>query len=582
MSDSASLALIQLQPAAPSRKSDVTERSSRNDTSARQESQADETSTTGGSAFAALLNAIRAESQPAGQVAGQVPGQVAGNTGDQVSAEADAEGQTGEMLIPTGNPANQAPIQWVTLDAAATLIPTAAVDTNAGTSNAGAGTIIDPSGSIDFGIREQTATVGDAEQQAKAPVPGDNGAPELPPPTNTNSTDPSAVDQAAQPQTPAKTGKAAQVPPINANAAKPEAPAQPTVIADKAGQRPTASTADVAKAETGNSAAAQAGVASTDTTAVFPPAQTGDEADQPAVLQGQITEIENLLKGRTLRAWHSGGPASSSAATSAGNGQVSQFSGSNPATGSTSSTFDASADTGGASGGAGPTSQSTVPAAAGGNLQVGELAQHGGHAPAKEAATSSSAPLSTNTAGGEVSMMGESTPSIDTATTTSTSQPGHRADAPRIPAAHLSMMAATMARRLENGNREFTMRLDPAELGQVDVKLEMLPGRKVRAVISAEKPEGLAELQRSARDLERALNDAGLDLSEEGISFSLDAGAGDSKQGKSEQEAQSARFDASSSLQNSVQAEQQDQTQPVVRAHANHEIWKRARVSISA
>ena len=37
----------------------------------------------------------------------------------------------------------------------------------------------------------------------------------------------------------------------------------------------------------------------------------------------------------------------------------------------------------------------------------------------------------------------------------------------------------------------------------------------------AERPETLAELQRSARDLERALNEAGLDLSEDGISFQM-------------------------------------------------------------
>lgn len=579
MSDLASLALTQLQPAAPSRKSDVTERASRNDTNARQESQTDETSTAGGSAFAALLNAIRAESQPAGQV----PGQAAGNPEDQPSADADTEAQTGEMLMPTGSPANQAPIQWVTLDAAATLFPTAAADTLAGTSNASAGTIIDPAASIAFGIQGQDAIAGGAEQPAQTQFPVDTVASELPPQTNANATNPSIVDQAGQTQIPAKTGKAGQVPQTNANAAKPEAPAQPTVIDDKAGQRPAASPTDVSKAEAGIGATAQAGVASTDTKAGLPsPAQTGDEAAQPAVLQSQITEIENLLKGRTLRAWHSGGSASSSAATSAGNGQVSQFSATNPVTGSSTSAFDASVNTAEVSGVAGPTAQSTAAAAATGNLKFGEPAQHDARAPVKEAATGASAPLSTSTAGAEASMMGESTPSIDTATTTSTSQPGHRADAPRIPAAHLSMMAATMARRLESGNREFTMRLDPAELGQVDVKLEMLPGRKVRAVISAEKPEGLAELQRSARDLERALNDAGLDLSEEGISFSLDAGAGDSKQGKSEQEAQSARFDASSSLQNSGQAEQPDQTQPVVRAHANHEIWKRARVSISA
>ena len=67
----------------------------------------------------------------------------------------------------------------------------------------------------------------------------------------------------------------------------------------------------------------------------------------------------------------------------------------------------------------------------------------------------------------------------------------------------------------------FDIRLDPAELGRVDVRLEVGHDNRVQAVLAAERPETLAELQRSARDLERALQDAGLDVGENGLEFQL-------------------------------------------------------------
>lgn len=86
-------------------------------------------------------------------------------------------------------------------------------------------------------------------------------------------------------------------------------------------------------------------------------------------------------------------------------------------------------------------------------------------------------------------------------------------------------LAAQIARKFSDGARVFDIRLDPQELGRVDVRLELGPDNRVSAVLSAERTETLAELQRSARDLERALQDAGLDLSEDGLSFNLSDGS---------------------------------------------------------
>lgn len=86
-------------------------------------------------------------------------------------------------------------------------------------------------------------------------------------------------------------------------------------------------------------------------------------------------------------------------------------------------------------------------------------------------------------------------------------------------------LAAQIARKFSDGARVFDIRLDPQELGRVDVRLELGPDNRVSAILSAERSETLAELQRSARDLERALEEAGLDLSEDGLSFNLSDGS---------------------------------------------------------
>ena len=82
-------------------------------------------------------------------------------------------------------------------------------------------------------------------------------------------------------------------------------------------------------------------------------------------------------------------------------------------------------------------------------------------------------------------------------------------------------LAARIAARAVEGGRVFDIRLDPAELGRVEVRLELGGDNSVRALLSAERADTLAELQRSARDLEKALAEAGLDLAEDGLSFSL-------------------------------------------------------------
>lgn len=71
------------------------------------------------------------------------------------------------------------------------------------------------------------------------------------------------------------------------------------------------------------------------------------------------------------------------------------------------------------------------------------------------------------------------------------------------------------------GLREFQIRLDPAELGRVDVKLEISDDNKVTARVVVDRVETLHLLQREAKTLERAFEQAGLKSSDAGVEISL-------------------------------------------------------------
>jgi flagellar hook-length control protein FliK len=85
-------------------------------------------------------------------------------------------------------------------------------------------------------------------------------------------------------------------------------------------------------------------------------------------------------------------------------------------------------------------------------------------------------------------------------------------------------VAREIVRRFDGGNTRFELRLDPPELGRVEVKLEVSRDHRVTAVIAADSPQALTELARHARELEQMLQGAGLELGDNGLSFDLRQG----------------------------------------------------------
>lgn len=85
-----------------------------------------------------------------------------------------------------------------------------------------------------------------------------------------------------------------------------------------------------------------------------------------------------------------------------------------------------------------------------------------------------------------------------------------------------------IARMAKGGREDLLIRLDPREMGRVNVHLSFDRDGIMRAVMSADSPAALEMLRRESADLNRALADAGIRA--DGQSLRFDARAGDQRQ----------------------------------------------------
>ena len=102
------------------------------------------------------------------------------------------------------------------------------------------------------------------------------------------------------------------------------------------------------------------------------------------------------------------------------------------------------------------------------------------------------------------------------------------------PVPDLNGFAVNIAARSLSGAKQFEIRLDPPELGRVDVRLSIDAAGKAVAHMSTDQPQTLDLLRKDAPALTQALRDAGLDVSQNGLNFSLrgqDRQSGDNQNG---------------------------------------------------
>ena len=180
-----------------------------------------------------------------------------------------------------------------------------------------------------------------------------------------------------------------------------------------------------------------------------------------------------------------------------------------------------------------------------GNQAVGNAAQNAQSSVAavtQQTASTAATTTGSETAGGTVSSTtaaGSGTPSFTSlapvggvtqtanATGAGAAASGNAASGAATPS---EQVAVEIHKGIAAGKDSITIRLNPAELGKIDVKMELSDDGTLRAVIAVDRPETLDLLQKDIRGLERALQNAGLQADSGSLNFSL-RGDGDNQAG---------------------------------------------------
>lgn len=112
-------------------------------------------------------------------------------------------------------------------------------------------------------------------------------------------------------------------------------------------------------------------------------------------------------------------------------------------------------------------------------------------------------------------------------------------------ASRVTEVAQIMVEKAQNGEKSFFVRLDPPELGKIEVELKFGENNKIEAVLKAQTPEALNELMRQARDMVDTLNQSGFNLSRNDLNFSLNhSNNGNANQNNSTKHAKARKTDA--------------------------------------
>ena len=106
-----------------------------------------------------------------------------------------------------------------------------------------------------------------------------------------------------------------------------------------------------------------------------------------------------------------------------------------------------------------------------------------------------------------------------------------------------AQIAIQISRAISAQTQRFSIKLDPPELGRIDVRLHFARDGAVRASVAVERPDTLDLLQKDVQSLERALRDAGTDPNKLSLNFSLQGENGGEQTAQDENNAQSGADD---------------------------------------
>ncbi|MCH7711331.1 MAG: flagellar hook-length control protein FliK [Proteobacteria bacterium] len=120
----------------------------------------------------------------------------------------------------------------------------------------------------------------------------------------------------------------------------------------------------------------------------------------------------------------------------------------------------------------------------------------------------------------------------------------------------VDQLAVHIVKAAAAGMDKISITLRPAALGHIEIQLELSHDGRIAAVVTAEKSETLELLQRDARGLERALQEAGLRTNSDSLNFNLRGEGSDDGQETSDHAAPEADIQAAIETLDDIHAAQ--------------------------
>jgi flagellar hook-length control protein FliK len=164
------------------------------------------------------------------------------------------------------------------------------------------------------------------------------------------------------------------------------------------------------------------------------------------------------------------------------------------------------------------TANAAIPSTPGSLPQAATVLQHlAGSAPSASALPATAAEISSVPASTGVGAQAAASPAPESVPLPAPATPATAS----LATPDLNALAMNIAAKSLDGAKQFDIRLDPAELGRVDVRLSLDGNGNAQAHLAAERPETLALLQNNSATLSRALQDSGVRVADNALQFSL-------------------------------------------------------------
>ena len=110
-------------------------------------------------------------------------------------------------------------------------------------------------------------------------------------------------------------------------------------------------------------------------------------------------------------------------------------------------------------------------------------------------------------------------------------QSGNTQNPARTGRSMVEQVTVKITKAIQAGNDKITIQLRPANMGRVEVKMEVPQDNRLNIQVIVDRPETLDQLQKDSRELQRALQEAGLHVDNEDLNFNLRGEENHAKEG---------------------------------------------------